>query len=44
MNKKRDEINELKKEKLRNDVAFWIIVIVFIIVLGYLFITGRAFK
>lgn len=44
MNKKIDEIKKLKKEKLRNDIAFWIIVIVFIIIMGYLFITGKTFK
>jgi len=33
-----------KKEKLLNDFSFWIIVVVFVVVIGYLFITGRAFK
>jgi len=27
-----------------NDLGFWIIVIVLSIVMGYLFITGRAFE
>jgi hypothetical protein len=27
-----------------NNLAFWIITIVFLIVIGYLFITGRAFE
>ncbi len=31
-------------KKLLNDITFWIIVIIFLIVLGYLFLTGRAFK
>ncbi len=33
-----------KIEKFWNDFGFWIIVIVLLIVMGYLFITGRAFE
>jgi len=35
---------DLKKEKLLNDIGFWIIVIIFIIIMIYLFATGRAWK
>jgi len=34
-----------KKKKINwDDIGFWIIIIVLLIVMGYLFITGRAFK
>lgn len=34
----------MKNKITLDNIAFWIIVIVFLIVLGYLFLTGRAFK
>jgi len=37
-------VEEMKKKINWDDVAFWIITITLIIVIGYLFITGRAFE
>lgn len=39
-----EKIENLRRRKLLNDIAFWIIAGTLAIVIIYLFVTGRAFK